>query len=124
MTRLPCLGQPCFGQRLTGQAAPQPWLIVLTTLLIAALFNPLRQWLQMLIDRRFYRSKYDAARTIETIGATLRSELDLAGLSAQLVEVVWATMQPTQITLWLSTTQAASSVHAEAAPVSGGDPRR
>jgi hypothetical protein len=89
------------GERLTGQSAPPPWLIVVTTLFIAALFNPLRGRVQALIDRRFYRSKYDAARTIEAFGATLRSEVDIEGLRAQLIEVVQTTMQPTRIGLWL-----------------------
>lgn len=98
------------GQRLTGQAAPPPWLIVMTTLLVAALFNPLRQRTQRLIDRRFYRSKYDATRTIEAFAATLRSELDLEELSARLVEVVQTTVQPTQTTLWVRTDQPPADV--------------
>lgn len=110
------------GQRLTGQAALPPWLIVMTTLLIAALFNPLRQRLQVLIDRRFYRSKYNATRTIEAFAATLRSELDLEGLRAQLVEVVQTTMQPAQVTLWVRATQAAPPIYAGAAPETRGDP--
>ncbi len=89
------------GERLTGQTAPPAWLIVMTTLLVAALFNPLRRRLQVLIDRRFYRSKYDATRTIESFAATLRSDLDLEGLSAQLTDVVHTTMQPAHIALWL-----------------------
>ncbi|GAC1449642.1 MAG: hypothetical protein PVSMB4_07980 [Ktedonobacterales bacterium] len=113
-----------LGQRLTGQAAPPPWLIVMTTLLIAALFNPLRQRLQIVIDRRFFRSKYDATRTIEAFAATLRSELDLEGLSKHLVEVVQATMQPAQVTLWVRTSQAWSAVHEEAAAESREDSPR
>ncbi len=89
------------GERLSGQTAPPAWLIVMTTLLVAALFNPLRQRLQVLIDRRFYRKKYDATRTIESFAATLRSELDLEGLRAQLTDVVHSTMHPAPITLWL-----------------------
>jgi hypothetical protein len=112
------------GQRLTGQTTPPPWLIVMTTLLIAGLFNPLRRRVQVVIDRRFFRSKYDATRTIETFAATLRSELDLEGLNAHLVEVVQATVQPTQTTLWVRTTQATPPIYNEAAPVSKGDPLR
>lgn len=89
------------GQRLNGQTSPPAWLIVFTTLFIAALFNPLRKRVQVIIDRRFYRSKYDATRTIDVFAATLRSELDLAGLSAQLIDVVHTTMQPTHVALWL-----------------------
>lgn len=89
------------GQRLTGHTAPPVWLIVITTLLIAGLFNPLRLRLQVLIDRRFYRSKYDAAHTIEAFAANLRSELNLDELSTQLVDVVHSTMQPAHVTLWL-----------------------
>lgn len=95
------------GQRLTGHATPPPWLIVMTTLLVAALFNPLRRRIQLVIDQRFYRSKYDATRTIEAFAATLRGELDLEGLSAHLVEVTQATMQPAQTTLWLRASTAA-----------------
>jgi hypothetical protein len=90
-----------LGDRLTGQTQPPPWLIVMTTLVIAALFNPLRGRIQATIDRRFYRSKYDAARTLEAFAATLRTETDLSELSAQLVGVVDETMRPAHISLWL-----------------------
>ncbi|HEX7733930.1 MAG TPA: hypothetical protein VF458_03680 [Ktedonobacteraceae bacterium] len=75
--------------------------IVGSTLLIALLFQPLRHHIQELIDRRFYRRKYDASRTLEAFSATLRSEVDLDQLREQLVTVIEETMQPEHISLWL-----------------------
>jgi hypothetical protein len=88
-------------QSLSGQHKLPQLAIVASTLVIAALFNPLRRRIQSFIDRRFYRRKYDARKTLEAFSAKLRDGTNLDELSDDLLGVVRESMQPSHLTLWL-----------------------
>jgi hypothetical protein len=91
--------QAIFGELTGGNQLA----LVISTLVSIALFQPLRQRIQRIIDQRFYRRKYNAAQTLAAFSKTLRNEVDLEQLSEQLVLIVEETMQPTHVSLWLNT---------------------
>ena len=91
------------GQALLSSLLRQSNGVVLvgSTLIVAALFQPLRHRLQLLVDQRFYRRKYDAQKTLAAFSTTLRGEVDIEQLGKQLLTMVQETMQPAHLSLWI-----------------------
>jgi hypothetical protein len=96
-------GLVLLGGQLFGGLGDRPpsWAVAGATLAVAALFQPVRRWVQQTVDRRFNRRRYDAARTVEAFRARLRDQVDLGTLSSELLAVVDQTVQPTTASIWL-----------------------
>ena len=118
------IGLGALVRLLTGQLSESPIVIVASTLAIAALFRPLRQGIQNVIDRRFYRRKYDAVKIAAAFSATLRTEVDVDTLRDHLLDVVLETMQPAHVSLWICkpTRAATSSTRAGESSLEGAEP--
>jgi hypothetical protein len=115
------IGLQAVARTITGQDSPIA--LVASTLLIAGLFQPLRGFLQRTIDRRFYRSKYDAQKTLAAFNATLRQEVSLNELQERLVGIVNETMQPAHVSLWIAS-HPTEKLDAPIASSNHGEPSR
>ncbi len=113
------IGLESLAGAVTGTTGQQPVALVISTLAIAALFQPVRKRIQNLIDRRFYRKKYDAEKTLAVFSATLRNEVDLEQIREQLLAVVQETMQLAHVSLWLRPPEAPRT---RQNPAEGGHP--
>ena len=113
------IGLESLAGAVTGTTGQQPVALVISTLAIAALFQPVRKRIQNLIDRRFYRKKYDAEKTLAVFSATLRNEVDLEQIREQLLAVVQETMQLAHVSLWLRPPEAPQT---RQNPAEGGHP--
>lgn len=100
------VGLQSFVRAFSNQTR-DPLVTAISTLVIAALFSPLRRYIQTGIDHRFYRRKYDAERVLAAFGETMRNETDLERMAAQVLAVVGETMHPLHVSLWLLKAQPA-----------------
>jgi hypothetical protein len=114
------IGLQALVSNLTGQAS-QPLVTVVSTLVIAVLVLPVRRRIQAIIDRRFYRRKYDAQQTLAAFSAALGKEVNLTQLSEQVLAVVQGTMQPTHVSLWLLPPKRHTKTSSQTAHVQFGD---